>query len=246
MIRQSGEAARECTVGRSAVSRRTFQNFGFMATGQALGDAFTFLLFIFLSRSFGEVGIGVYSFAIGFTGFFAVFAEFGLASLTIKELSRHISSFQEYYGRILLLRLGLSVAVLAALILVTPFLPFPLDSKLIIILIGGYQVFITLASGLASVFIAREDAHLAGLVEFSLKAMAALAAIMAILVGGSLLVTLTTLPAVALGHLLISYAVVVDKYGRPRIAASISSLMRLAREAIPLPFRSFLPTSTHA
>jgi O-antigen/teichoic acid export membrane protein len=122
MTRQSGETARERAAGRSRESRRVFQNFGFMATGQALGDAFTFLLFIFLSRAFGEAGVGVYSFAIRFTGFFA---EFGLGSLTIKELSRHTSSFQDYYGRILSLRLALSVAVLAALILVTPFLPFP-------------------------------------------------------------------------------------------------------------------------
>jgi hypothetical protein len=83
-------------------------------------------------------------------------------------------------------------------VLVTPFLPFPGDSKIIILLIGGYQVFITLASGLASVFIAREDAHFAGFVEFSLRAMTALAAIAAILAGGSLIITLATLPAVAL------------------------------------------------
>jgi O-antigen/teichoic acid export membrane protein len=240
MTRQSGESVTGGTAGDFQVARRIVQNFGFIAIGQTLGDAFTFLLFIFLSRSFGEAGVGAYSFAIGFTGFFAVFAEFGLASLTIKGVSRHISSFQDYYGRILSLRLALSVAVLVVLVLVTPLLPFPGDSKIIILLIGGYQVFITLASGLVSVFIAREDAHFAGFVEFSLRAMTALAAIAAILAGGSLIITLATLPAVALGQLLISYGVVATRYGRPRIVASISSLTRVAHEAIPYGLSLFL------
>jgi O-antigen/teichoic acid export membrane protein len=221
-------------------TRRIIQDFSFIAMGQILGEAFTFVLFIFLSRFFGEAGVGAYSFAIGFTGFFAVFAEFGLAPLTIKELSRHISSFRDYYGRILLLRLALSVAVLAILALVTPFLPFPRDSKVIIILIGSYQVFSTLASGLASVFIAREDAHLTALMEFSLRAVTALAAILVILAGGSLMVSLAVLPAVALGQLLISYGIVAARYGRPRVVASISSLTHLARQAIPYALSLFL------
>jgi O-antigen/teichoic acid export membrane protein len=221
-------------------TRRIIQDFSFIAMGQVLGEAFTFVLFIFLSRSFGEAGVGVYSFAIGFTGFFAVFAEFGLAPLTIKELSRHISSFRDYYGRILLLRLALSVAVLAMLALVTPFLPFPPDSKVIIIVIGGYQVFSTLALGFAAVFIAQEDVHLTALMEFSLRAVTALAAILVILAGGSLMATLAVLPAVALGQLLISYVIVAARYGRPRLVTSISSLTRLVRQAIPYALSLFL------
>jgi O-antigen/teichoic acid export membrane protein len=208
--------------------------------GQVLGEAFTFVLFIFLSRYFGEAGVGAYSFAIGFTGFFVVFAEFGLAPLTIKEISRHINSFRDYYGRILLLRLALSVAVLAILALVVPFLPFTRDSKVIIVLIGGYQVFSTLATGLAAIFIAQEDAHLTAFVEFSLRAVTALAAILVILAGGGLIVTLAILPAVALGHLLVSYSIVTTRYGRPRLVASVSSLTHLARQGVPYALSLFL------
>ena len=61
------------------------RNFGFLTVGKTVGDCFTFLMFVIISRAYGQEGIGQYSFAIAFTGFFAIFADFGLG-LYRKEL----------------------------------------------------------------------------------------------------------------------------------------------------------------
>ena len=65
-----------------------FRNFSSLALGKVLGDACTFVFFVVVSREFGREGIGLYSFAIAFTAFFAAFAEFGLYQLTVREVSR--------------------------------------------------------------------------------------------------------------------------------------------------------------
>ena len=121
-------------------SRKIIGNFFFLTTGKTIGDFFTFILFVVISRLFGQEGTGQYSFAVAFTGFFVVFADFGLYGFAIKELSQHIGSFQAEYGRLWILRVTLSLGVLFALVVSSPFLPFSKDTKLIIVIIGVYQL----------------------------------------------------------------------------------------------------------
>ena len=49
--------------------KKIFKNFSFLTIGKVSGDFFTFILFIVLSRKFGQEGIGQYSFAVGLGGF---------------------------------------------------------------------------------------------------------------------------------------------------------------------------------
>lgn len=221
-------------------ARKIFQNFGFLTLGKTLGDAFFFLFFVVLSRFFGQEGIGQYSFAIALTGFFAVFSDLGLYSFSIKELSRRTNWLRDCYNKIISLRLILSAVAFGMLLLILPFLPFPRELKLIIAFIGAYQVISTLVSGFAAVFVAREDMLIAGLIEASLKAAAALAGIAVVMTGAGLVTTFATLPAVTAGQLLVVYVIVTKKYGRPRLVASTSSLTCLVREASPYALSLFL------
>ena len=219
---------------------KVLQNFGFLAGGRTVGDAFTFLLFVVLSRAFGQEGVGQYSFAIGLTGFFAVIAQFGLYSFSIKELARRPDSFRVNFGRIFSLRLFLSLVVFTLLLLILPFLPFSRESKLILVLVGAYQMILNLVDGLTAAFVAREDTHLSAVIEIMLKATAALGVIVVVLAGGSLVMALGVLPAAAGVHLLLAYALVAQKYGWPKLVASMSLLTQLAREALPYAFSTFL------
>lgn len=228
------------SVRENSGARKIFWNFGFLTLGRASGDIFTFLFFVILSRAFGQDGIGQYSFAMGFAGFFVVFCEFGLYHFTIKELSRRTDSLGDYYDRIFSLRLILLPIVFFVLLITVSFLTFPHETKLIIILIGISEMINRQVEGFGAVFIAHEDAHLVGLLEFSLKAAAALVGIAAVLSGVSLVVVLTALPVVAAAQLLVAYSIVSRKYGRPRLRTSWSSLTYTMREAAPYALSVFL------
>ncbi len=215
--------------------RKVLRNFSSLTMGKTLGDAFTFLLFIVLSRTFGQDGIGQYSFAMALTCFFSVFAEFGLYNLSVKEISRHTGSPGpgEYYGGIFSLRLILSVVVLGLLLLMITFLSFSRETKLIILLIGVYQIVYTLVDGFVAVLVAREDMHLAGLLEFLLKMFIALGGSAVIMAGGGLVTALATFPSVTFVFLLVVYGIVYKKYGRVRLVMSWSYLIHTLRKAVP-------------
>jgi len=217
-----------------------FRNFSFLTIGKMLGDAFTFILFVVLSRAFGQAGIGQYSFAMAVTGFFVVFADFGLYNFSIKEISQRTDLPEEYYGRIFSLRLILAVGVLALLLLLLPFFSVPRETKLIITLIGAYQVMYTLVNGFAAVFVARENMHLAGLLEASLRMVNALGGIAVVILGGSLVIALSVLPTITFVYIFVAYGMVTKKYGRPRLVISWSYLTRTLRAAIPYALFIFL------
>jgi len=234
------KSMKESPLKNRSKALQIFRNFSFLATGKVLGDVFTFTLFVVLSRVFGQEGIGQYSFAMALTGFFVVFADFGLYHLSIKEMSRRHGSVGEYYGGILLLRLLLAVSVFALLLLLLPFLSFPRETKLIIIIIGAYQIIYSLMDGLAAVFVAREEMHIAGLLEFSLRAVTALVGIAVALASANLVMVLITLPVVTSGQVLVAYRIVTQKYGRPKLAGSWSYLSHTLHEAIPYGLSEFL------
>jgi len=223
-----------------SMASRILRNFSFLTIGKTLGDAITFIFFVVLSRAFGQEGIGQYSFAMAVTGFLVVFADFGLYNFSIKEISQRTDSTEEYYGRILSLRLILAAGVLVLLLLLLPFLPFPRETKFIITLIGAYQVMYTLVNGFAAVSVAREDMHLAGLLEVSLRMLNALGGITVVIIGGSLVIALSILPAITFGYIFVAYRMVTKKYGRLRFATSWLYLTRTLRAAIPYALFIFL------
>lgn len=220
--------------------KKIFANFNFLAVGKLIGDGFSFLLFIVLSRIFGDEGIGQYSFAIAYTGFFVVFAEFGLYFFSIKELTRTEPGAQKCFGTIFSLRLILSILVLIILLVTLVFLSFSYETKIIIVLIGAYQIVFTLVEGFVAVFVAREHASLAGILESSLRSITALVGIIVAVSGGGLVMVLTTLPLLTCIGLFIAYKMVGRKYGKIQLDFSLTNIVHTAQKSIPYAHSSFL------
>lgn len=220
--------------------RKLFLNFSFLTIGKTLGDVFTFLLFVLFSRVYGQEGIGQYSFAIAFAGFFAVLADFGLHGFSIKEISRYAGDAKDIYGRFIFLRTILSVLSVLLLLLILPFLPFTFENKLIVILIGIYLILYRVVDGTLAVFIAYEDTRDAGILDAIFRGTTALVGCVIILAGGSIFTTVSSLPIVTALQVFIAYKMVVRKYGKPHYHLSILPLIQLAKEAAPYAISAFL------
>jgi O-antigen/teichoic acid export membrane protein len=212
---------------------RIFQNFGYLSAGKLLGDLFTFFLFVALSRVFGQEGLGYYSFAMAVGGFLLILSDFGLYSYSVKEMSRMQDQLEIYYGKIFTLRLLLSLAVILVLLLILPWIPLSAEMKLILLLLGVQQVLYSLVDGFSAVFVAREEMYLAALLEFSMRAVGALAAIAVIFLGGSLVFSLAMLPLVTLFQVGASYWAVKGRYGSPRLGLSKDFGIHILRETFP-------------
>ena len=226
------------TTGHSAPL--IFRNFSFLVVGKVLANATTFVLFVFLSRVYGQQGIGQYSFAMAIAGFLIVAADFGLYNLSIKDLSRSLDSISEYYSNVILMRVGLSIFALSLLLLATYLLPLSSESTLIVLAIGIYQIIYTFTDGFSAVFVAREQMLVASLIELSLRFLIAASAIALALSGASILVTLSVFPIAALVHLIIVARIAVSAIGLHWSGTTRPRFISLMRTAVPYAFFTLL------
>ena len=220
--------------------KRIFKNFSFLTSGKIIGDLFTFILFVAISRKFGQEGIGQYSFAVGLSGFVAVFADFGLYYYTIKEVSKHRNSFEHYLQKVFSLRIVQSILILFILFLVVPFLDFSFTTRTIIIIIGIYQIIYSFTDGISAVFIAYEYMNVAGGIEASLKIMTSLSALSIAFLGGDIVETLLALPVFASLQLFMVILLFKKKFGNVKISFSLNSLIDTFRQTVPYGTSNFL------
>lgn len=208
--------------------------------GKILGDVFTFGLFVLLSRVYGQEGIGEYSFAMAYTGFFVVAADFGLYNLSIKEMSRNSSNLSSYFSNILTTRLLLSGGIFLLLISSIYLLPFSDDSKLVIACIGIYQVIYTLTEGFAALFVSQQRMHVAALIELSFRSCVAIFGAVVVLLGGSLVFAVALFPAIALIQLLIVSRHAIKEFNISELHLSAELIKQLLITAMPYALFSLL------
>ncbi|GJL69213.1 MAG: peptide-binding protein [Nitrospirales bacterium] len=212
---------------------KIFRNFGCLTVGKVLADISTFLFFLVLARNYGQEGIGQYSFAMALTGVLVVFADFGLQNLSIKDMSRDRDQVAIYYGRLMAVRLLLSVAVCSALVLITLFLPLSDEMKLLIIVIGAYQIIITLVNGFGAVFVALESMHVTSFLEVSLRVTTATIGIAIVGWGGSLLLAISSLPVMTILHVALGYYLTHRRCGALQVSVTLAYVRQVLSDAFP-------------
>jgi O-antigen/teichoic acid export membrane protein len=211
---------------------RNISNLGSLVAGQLLGDVFLFALFILISQRFGQDGLGTYSFAIALTNIFAGVATFGLHPYTVKELNRSASP-GALFGSIISTRLILcSIAFLG--IWLTAFL-LQLDSALleIVLMIGVYQLLLTLIEGMLAVYVVQQKMMRPALALLGLKGGIAIVAAILIFYGASLRTVLLVFPIVSLLCGMITFRVTASVFADFRLATSKSEIMRIVQDSLP-------------
>lgn len=209
------------------------RSFGFLTGGRILGDLSTFLYFVILSRQFGQEGAGEYSLALALAGLFVVFSDFGLYYYSVKELSRSTKSSMADHSHVFCARLILCGATLLLLLLALPLMPLSVEIKLLVALIATAQLGQVLVQGFAAVFVARGQAHAAGVLELLVKALGAAAGIAIVVNGGSLVMAAAVLPLVSLLILVLAYGMVSRTHGAISLRTSWQELVALLRVALP-------------
>jgi len=126
---------------------KLIKNTGYLTIGNQVGNLLQFLFFLYFARTFGEVIVGQYSFAFSFTYMFSVFADLGLSTYLIREVARDRAEGREIFARCLSLRLfSIAVSLLLAVAAILVFSrDLSSDTILIIVLLGLFQVFFSIA-----------------------------------------------------------------------------------------------------
>lgn len=92
--------------------RRIAKNTTVLLVAQVASYLLAFFYMMYAARYLGAAGFGVLCFALAFTGIFAVFADFGLRPLMVREIARDESLAPKYLANAGLMKVILVVITL--------------------------------------------------------------------------------------------------------------------------------------
>jgi O-antigen/teichoic acid export membrane protein len=215
-------------------SQRIVKNVFASGLAVGLGGLIQLAAVALVARSVGVAQFGVYSFILAFAMFFQLLADSGLCNILIRELARAPERLEEILGAALSLIWLLTFAVGLLMAAVVPLLHFPLETKLLTLLMGAATLSQFHAMGYGSVLRAKEENELHALGFFLHKVLFFL------LIAGSLRCGLA-LPGVVLAHWIPSlfqwalYRRMVSKrYGHARLARNWPMWKYLLTHSIPV------------
>lgn len=107
-----------------------------MLVAQVGSCLLAFVYMMYSARYLGPASFGILSFALAFTGIFAVFGDFGLAQLTIREVARDKSLAPKYLANIAMMKVFLSVITFGLLALIINLMSYPMETITVVYLLG--------------------------------------------------------------------------------------------------------------
>ena len=108
------------------------QNTFFFTLALTIQKAISFVYFIFIARAISVEDLGKYSFALSFSTIFAMFLDFGMAQVLVRESARDKNNSQKYLSNVLGIKLIASVFVYLLVVVTVNLLGYPdLTKKLV-------------------------------------------------------------------------------------------------------------------
>ncbi|HEC88429.1 MAG TPA: flippase [Thermoplasmata archaeon] len=193
----------------------------------------SFLFIMYTARYLGAEGFGILSFAIAFTGIFAVFTDLGLNTLTVREVARDKSLATKYLGNIAIMKLVLVVVTFGLIALSINFLGYPKQTIKVVYLIALSVIFTSFSQMFYSIFQAYEKMEYQSMGQILSSVLILSGALFAInknfsVVGFASIYLLVS--AVVLSY---SFTVCVWKFVLPKIEVDWSFWKPTIKEALP-------------
>ena len=213
--------------------KKTAKNAGILFAANIISKALNFLYVVYLARYLGAGGFGIISFALAFTLILGVFADLGLQSLSLREISRSKNEADRYFSNIAFIKIILGIIIFSLLVIAVKRLDYSRDAARVIYLIGLSIIVSSFNNFIYAVYQAREDVKYMGIGNI-LNSLSMLAGISAaayfksgiIIFSGVFLVS-------AIIVLLYNLTVISYKFFRPKLAADLKFWKKLIKDAVP-------------
>lgn len=127
------------------------KNTTFFTIAMAIQKILSFVYFIFVARFIGVENTGKYSFVMGFTTIFAMFLDFGLSQILIRESARDKNNSQKYLANVLGLKVIGAIIIYGLVVLTINLMNYPDITKQMVYVAGLVMLIDSFTSSFYSV-----------------------------------------------------------------------------------------------
>ena len=136
--------------------RRIARNTTVMLVAQALSYVTGFFSVMFMARYLGAESYGVLSFALAFTGIFAIFTDLGVGTLATRDIARDRSLTAKYLVNLSLVRVIAVAATFALIALTINLMNYPQQTITVVYLTGLFVVIAAFSQLFYGIFVGHE------------------------------------------------------------------------------------------
>lgn len=136
--------------------QRIARNTTVLLVAQVASYLLSFFYMMYIARYLGAAGFGILSFALAFTGIFAVFGDLGLQPLTTREVARNKSLAPKYIANVTLMKVILVVITFGLIALTINLMGYPKQTIRVVYLLGLYVILAAFTQMFYSIFQAFE------------------------------------------------------------------------------------------
>jgi O-antigen/teichoic acid export membrane protein len=210
--------------------------------GRIASDGLAILFYIFLARTFGESGMGNYSFAFSVAALVGLGIEFGLRPLVTRNISRKSEMAVDYFGNLIVFQATLSLLLGLILYLIIRKLSY--SDELLILIILAFIAAALRAMGLTFVAFleAKEAMGKSAILEVISRLVITVLGFAMILVGVKLQTILIAHIAGSFVFACIALYWIQKLFGPLKIRINSSFIIKILREALPFACASALYT----
>lgn len=213
--------------------RRIAKNTLVLFVAQIVSMGLGFFYILYTARYLGTEGFGVLSFALAFTGIFGVFADFGLNTLTTREVARNQSLAGKYLGNIAVMKVVLAIVTFCLIALAINFLGYQEQTIKVVYLVALSIIFTAFIGMFNSIFQAYEKMEYISVGRVLSSILMLAGALIAIKQGYSVVGFASiyfVVSAIALGY---SFVVCLWKFVFPKIEIDLEFWKPTIKEALP-------------
>ena len=204
--------------------RRIAKNTTVLMVAQVASYLLSFFSMMYTARYLSAAGFGILSFALAFTGIFAVFGDLGLSPLTVREVARDKSLATKYVANVSLIKIILVVITFGLIALTINLMGYPEETIKVVYLMALSVAFGAFAQMFYSVFQAFERMEFQAIGQMLYAALLLGGVILAIKLGSSIVgfaYLYVIASAVASGY---SFAVMKLKFSNPASASTAKAI----------------------
>lgn len=217
----------------NGTARRIAKNTASLMVADAVSKGLLFLLIILIARNLGDVTFGKYSFAFAFTSLFAVFADFGLSTLTIREIARNREYAGKYLGNISLIKLLLSIITGIFIVISINLLDYPLDTILAVYFAGAYVIVNSFNQFLRAFFRAFEKMEYEAVTRITERIILFIAVASMLHFGYGLVPIISVFFIVSVFNFFVTIVLVLKRFVKPSYDIDLKLWKEIIKEALP-------------
>lgn len=213
--------------------RRIAKNTVFLALGQITSMFLMFVLVVSIARYLGDDGLGKYSFAFAFTNLFFILSNFGLSTLTFREVSRDTKKASKFMGNIIVIKLILSAVTIILIFILINLMNYSIDTTIAVYIMSFYVVSFSLVLVFIPIFAAFERMEYSALVLTINALITAIFGIGVLSMGYGLIELVLVYPASTFFTAIFAFFICSKKFAKPKLEIDLKFWRYAIKEAYP-------------